>query len=58
MDKGYTPRKEGKTMVKKIAVIAAVAAAVAAVAAAILAVCYRAGRTREDYSFDFPADGE
>ncbi len=45
-------------MVKKIAVIAAVAAAVAAVAAAVLAVCFRARRTREYYSFDFPADGE
>lgn len=43
-------------MVKKIAVIAAVSAAVAAVAAAVLAICFRARRTREYYSFDFPAD--
>ena len=42
MDKGYTPRKEGKTMVKKIAVIAAVAAAVAAVAAAVHFTLYMA----------------
>ena len=58
MDDSIMTKGRKREMMKKIAVITAIAAAVAAVTAAVLAYYLRARRTREYYSFDFPADGE